>query len=72
MRDENSVPPGLWPFILEWCPELSVDSSPWWRERYHQSFLFYVLSLRPHLVKGKVESSIDADAADGPSSTYKN
>ena len=74
MRDENTVPPGLWPFILEWCPRWG---HPWRRslvdetkERYDQSVLFYVLTVRPHLLKGKVESSIDANAAksvDGPS-----
>ena len=64
MRDENSVPPGLWPFILEWC-HLGKEE-----EGYSESVLFYVLRLWPYLVKGKLESSIDADAAksvDGPS-----
>ena len=65
MLDENTVPPGLWPLFLERCPrwgQLAVGSSP-------SSVLFYVLTIRPHLVKGKVESSMDADAeksVDGP------
>ena len=64
MLDGNTVPPGLWPFILEWC-HLGNE-----KEEYDESALFYVLTLWPYLVKGKIESSIDADAAksvDGPS-----
>ena len=64
MLDENTVPPGLWPLILEWC-QLGKEE-----EGYSESVLFYVLTLWPYLVMGKVESSIDADAAksvDGPS-----
>ena len=68
MMDENTVPPGLWPLILEWDPRWGhpwspiVDSCPLLKERYDESVLFYLLTLRPHLVKGnKVESSVDAD-----------
>ena len=57
MVDENTLPPGLWPLILEWCPQCDL-----WEERYDESVLFYLLTLRPDLVKGsKVESSIDTD-----------
>ena len=59
MLDENTVPPGLWPLILKWCP--------FCEESYSQSILFSVLTLRPHIVKGKVETSIDVDNVDGPS-----
>ena len=61
MLDGNTVPPGLWPFILKWC-HLGNE-----KEGYDESVL---LTLWPYLVKGKIESSIDADAAksvDGPS-----
>ena len=81
MLDENTVPPGLWPLVLEWGPRWShpwspgqsivescppdqsiVDSCPPWKEKYDESVLFYLLTLRPHLIKGsKVESSVNAD-----------
>ena len=71
MMDENTVPPGLWPLILErrprwghpWCPKWRPDEfSLSCKERYDESVLFYVLTLRPHLVKGsKVDSFIHAD-----------
>ena len=57
MLDENTLPPGLWPLILELCASPLRSCKEW----YNQSVLFYVLTLRPHLVKGKVESSIYAD-----------
>ena len=92
MLDENTLPPGLWPLILEWCPRWghpwapdpsilqlndrgpqwppTDDSCPLWKERYDESVLFYVLTLRPHLVKySKVERSIHVDtekSVDGP------
>ena len=47
MRDENSVPPGLWPLILQWCT-LGNEN-----EGYDQSMLFYVLTRRPYLVPNR-------------------
>ena len=47
MLDENTVPPGLWPLILEWCT-LGKE-----KEGYNESVLFYLLTLWPYLVKGK-------------------
>ena len=44
---ENTVPPGLWPLILEWCT-LGKE-----KEGYNESVLFYLLTLWPYLVKGK-------------------
>ena len=65
MLDENTLPPGLWPLILELCPSplrrRFPDRARSYEEWYDQSVLFYVLTRRPHLVKGKVESSIYAD-----------
>ena len=60
MMDENTLPPGLWPLILEWGPRWHT---PWsLEEMYGESVLFYLLTVRPHLVKGsKVESSVNAD-----------
>ena len=49
MRDENTVPSGLWPLILE---SASCDAS----------VLYYLLTLRPHFVKGNVKRTADADA----------
>ena len=77
MLDENTVPPGLWPLILEWGPRWDrpwstdqsiVDSCPPWKERYNESVLFYVLTVRPHLVAGS-RVLFDADtekSVDGP------
>ena len=57
MQDANTLPPGLWPLILE---SASCNCS----------VLYYLLKLQPHLVKGKVKSPFDADTdkpVDGPS-----
>ena len=59
MRDENTLPPGLWPLILESASD-------------EASILYYLLTLNPHLVKyqGNVRRTPDADidkSVDGPS-----
>ena len=58
MRDENTVPSGLWPLILK-----SASNSPF-------SILYYLLTLKPHLVKGNVKRIADVDiekCVDDPS-----
>ena len=46
MRDENTVPTGLWPLILE---SASCDAS----------VLYYLLTRKPHIVERKVKSPFD-------------
>ena len=73
MLDENTVPPGLWSLILERCPRWDRPRH-WWpihdtHARKERCDFSVALTLRPHLVKGKVESSIDAGtekSVDGP------
>ena len=56
MRYEHTLPAGLWPLILAFA---SCDAST----------LYYLLTVQPHLVKGKVEGTVAVDRewdVDGP------
>ena len=58
--DENAVPPGLWPLILEWC-HLGKE-----KEWHDESALFYVLTRRPYLVT-RERPATEKKSVDGPS-----